>query len=168
MGTEKRNQAGNSTTAPRSFFARRGGGIGILRKALREKRPLILLLDYDGTLASIRVEASRAKLEQPVRALLGRLAESPRVRVGIISGRAMDDLLDKVRLENVFYAGDDRTDEDAFRALRPLGLTVRVGRTRETEAEYYVENRAGVIEILKTIERGIRPGKRRAETTSAP
>jgi len=276
---------------PRSFFARKGGGIGILRNALREKRPLILLLDYDGTLASIRVEASRAKLEQPVRALLGRLAESPRVRVGIVSGRSLEDLSEKVGLEDAFlagnyglqirlgrrtwvhpqartcpsvmarvsrdlavalkglhgvtvedkgltisihfrsadpkassgvehvvgrvlgpfrgtlqsaagknvievlpitgwdkgravlrillrlrsracplviYAGDDRTDEDAFRALRPLGLAVRVGRKRDTEAEFYVQNRAGVIEILKIIEREIRPGIKRAETPSAP
>jgi trehalose 6-phosphate phosphatase len=36
------------------------------------------------------------------------------------------------------YVGDDTTDEDAFAALRPYGLTIRIGRKRETHAEYYV------------------------------
>jgi len=54
------------------------------------------------------------------------------------------------------YFGDDRTDEDAFRALRPLGgLTVRVGRGRDTKAEFAVDTPAQVVEILEIIERGV-------------
>ncbi len=34
------------------------------------------------------------------------------------------------------YVGDDVTDEDAFRALRPYGLTVRIGGKGTTYAEY--------------------------------
>jgi trehalose-phosphatase len=36
--------------------------------------------------------------------------------------------------------GDDRTDEDAFRAIRNRGLTVFVGEPRKTQARYYLRN----------------------------
>ena len=38
------------------------------------------------------------------------------------------------------YMGDDRTDEDAFRAIREQGVTVYVGAPRQTEARYYLRN----------------------------
>lgn len=37
-----------------------------------------------------------------------------------------------------FYIGDDATDEDAFSALRPCGITVRIGRKIGSHAEYYI------------------------------
>jgi trehalose-phosphatase len=36
--------------------------------------------------------------------------------------------------------GDDATDEDMFRALRPHGLSVRIGRLRGSEAEYFLSS----------------------------
>lgn len=38
------------------------------------------------------------------------------------------------------YIGDDRTDEDAFLALKNRGITIRVGRSAKTHAEYYVKD----------------------------
>jgi trehalose 6-phosphate phosphatase len=46
------------------------------------------------------------------------------------------------------YFGDDRTDEDAFRAL-PEGLTFRVGCDGETGAQYRVPGPAAVLEFLQ-------------------
>ena len=37
-----------------------------------------------------------------------------------------------------FYIGDDVTDEDAFSALRPYGITVRIGRKTASHAQYYI------------------------------
>ena len=37
-----------------------------------------------------------------------------------------------------FYIGDDVTDEDAFSALRPYGITVRIGRKTGSHAQYYI------------------------------
>jgi trehalose 6-phosphate phosphatase len=42
------------------------------------------------------------------------------------------------------FIGDDNTDEDGFNALKESGLTIRVGRSRRTKAQYYV---SGVKEI---------------------
>jgi trehalose-phosphatase len=45
------------------------------------------------------------------------------------------------------YIGDDTTDEDAFEAL-PDGITVSVGKGRETSAQYFLENQESVPEFL--------------------
>lgn len=38
------------------------------------------------------------------------------------------------------YIGDDATDEDAFKALRNIGITVCVGGERRSSAQYYLKN----------------------------
>jgi trehalose-phosphatase len=50
--------------------------------------------------------------------------------------------------------GDDRTDEDAFRAVRGKGVTVFVGEPRTTEARYYLRNIGEVAEFLGRLARG--------------
>lgn len=62
-------------------------------------------------------------------------------------GKAVLWLLDHVRaslprVQQVFpiYIGDDTTDEDAFAALKGMGLTVLVGLRQQTEAVYYLKD----------------------------
>ena len=47
------------------------------------------------------------------------------------------------------YIGDDRTDEDAFRALAPIGLTARVGRRRRTAAQFRLAGIGTVWSVLR-------------------
>jgi trehalose-phosphatase len=49
--------------------------------------------------------------------------------------------------------GDDRTDEDAFRAIGERGVTVYVGEPRKTDAQYYLRNVGEVGEFLGRIAR---------------
>ena len=53
---------------------------------------------------------------------------------------------------SVLYAGDDRTDEDAFGALRPSGraVTVRIADEEvvQTDAEFTLQSPAGLHELL--------------------
>jgi trehalose-phosphatase len=49
------------------------------------------------------------------------------------------------------YAGDDTTDEEAFRVL-PNGLTVRVGTPRRTHAQYVLRNVDEVCQFLEKLE----------------
>lgn len=53
----------------------------------------------------------------------------------------------------LFYAGDDLTDEDAFRVLRTLGsgLSVLVGSPRDTLADLRVEDTAELLEVLEAL-----------------
>jgi trehalose-phosphatase len=48
------------------------------------------------------------------------------------------------------YIGDDTTDEDAFFAIRDLGLTIYVGDAdKESYAQYYLKNTEEVLALLK-------------------
>lgn len=49
------------------------------------------------------------------------------------------------------YLGDDVTDEDAFAALRNRGITVRVGRNRRSQADYYLDSIKEVREFLRRL-----------------
>ena len=50
------------------------------------------------------------------------------------------------------YIGDDTTDEDAFRALKRTGITIRVGRSSiNTEADYHLPDVLHVKRLLKWI-----------------
>lgn len=76
-----------------------------LAEAARGGAGLLLLSDYDGTLTPIVPHPRAAGLDAGVRATLAALAEAPRVAVGLISGRALDDLRGRVRVPGVVYAG---------------------------------------------------------------
>jgi len=49
------------------------------------------------------------------------------------------------------YCGDDVTDEDAFLALRHRGITVRIGRARQTAARYYLSSPEEMVRFLKAL-----------------
>ncbi|NQT30556.1 MAG: trehalose-phosphatase [Candidatus Saganbacteria bacterium] len=49
------------------------------------------------------------------------------------------------------YIGDDTTDEDAFAALKNLGITIRVGKTPKTHAQKFVANVAEVYKFLEQL-----------------
>jgi trehalose 6-phosphate phosphatase len=78
-----------------------------LLAAYRAGRPLALLFDYDGTLVPIVDHPAHAKLPAEKRRLLQRLAERPRVVVGILSGRRMHDLKEMVGLHPTLPSAPD-------------------------------------------------------------
>lgn len=50
------------------------------------------------------------------------------------------------------YAGDDLTDETAFMALRNKGITIRVGKSRRTCADYYLKGHWEVPRLLERMQ----------------
>jgi len=48
-----------------------------------------------------------------------------------------------------FYIGDDATDEDAFSALRPYGITVRIGRKIGSHAGFRFKFK--IINLLRVV-----------------
>ena len=66
---------------------------------------LVLLFDYDGTLVPIVEHPSMAMLGTETRYRLEQLALTPSIFVGVLSGRAIDDLRDRVGIEGAYYAG---------------------------------------------------------------
>ncbi len=66
---------------------------------------LLLLTDYDGTLAPIVPNPDAARLPEAVRDDLRALARSPRVHFGVVSGRDLDTLRELVAVSEAIYAG---------------------------------------------------------------
>ncbi|MDD5492897.1 MAG: trehalose-phosphatase [bacterium] len=61
------------------------------------------------------------------------------------------DILKDKKDKAVYYFGDDRTDEDAFKALKGQGFTIVVGKKKRSAAEYYLRNPREVKEVLEQI-----------------
>ncbi len=72
---------------------------------LRRKH-ILLMLDFDGTLAPIAPTPDEAVLPDETRRELVRLAESSMCSIGIISGRALGDVRAKVGISGVTYVGN--------------------------------------------------------------
>lgn len=80
-------------------------------RALEVKAPAdttngFLFLDYDGTLAPIVSWPQRATIPPPVRRVLKRAASHPAWKVGIVSGRRLDDVRRRVGIPSLIYAGN--------------------------------------------------------------
>ncbi|GIW43277.1 MAG: trehalose 6-phosphate phosphatase [Candidatus Binatia bacterium] len=76
---------------------------------------------------------------------------------GVNKGTAVLNLLQAYNPECLpVYAGDDRTDEDAFRALAGRGITIRVGPCNEpTAAEYILPDPTALVAFLKEAQRAL-------------
>jgi len=49
------------------------------------------------------------------------------------------------------YIGDDVTDEAAFKALYGSGITIRVGKSKKTAAQYYIRDQREILRFLQYI-----------------
>jgi alpha,alpha-trehalase len=64
---------------------------------------MAVFLDYDGTLTPIVDSPDKAVLSEPMRDTVAKLAN--RFTVAVISGRDLQDIRNKVGIDNIFYAG---------------------------------------------------------------
>ncbi|NQU73421.1 MAG: trehalose-phosphatase, partial [Candidatus Omnitrophica bacterium] len=67
---------------------------------------IFLALDYDGTLTPIVKKPGLALLSKTTKKKLVNINRSRRFTVGIISGRAIDDIQKKVGIKNIYYGGN--------------------------------------------------------------
>jgi trehalose 6-phosphate phosphatase len=67
---------------------------------------ILLLADYDGTLAAIVGRPEEAVLSAGVRQKLRELAAKPDCSVGVISGRSFDDIKALVGIRDIYYSGN--------------------------------------------------------------
>ena len=67
---------------------------------------LILLLDFDGTLAPIVARPELAEIPARTRTALEALHERPDVEMAVISGRGLADVRDRAAIEGIAYAGN--------------------------------------------------------------
>lgn len=69
-------------------------------------RPLLVLLDFDGTMCEFQPEPGMVWLQKSRRAVLQRLAASDRFTAGLVSGRRISDLRERAGLTaDMWFAG---------------------------------------------------------------
>ena len=74
--------------------------------SMRDAPHVLLFLDFDGTLAPIHQNPGAASMPHESRKALQALEAGDRSSVAIISGRALADLRERVRMEEIIYAGN--------------------------------------------------------------
>jgi len=79
-------------------------------------RPLVLLLDVDGTLSPIAPSPESATVPAPTREVVRRLATAPDVHVALISGRAARDAQRMVGVDGIWAIGNH-----GFETITPDG-----------------------------------------------
>jgi len=83
----------------------------------------------------------------------GRKVFEFRPRVGWNKGEAARWIVEKTGGPGALkiYIGDDRTDEDAFRALTGA-ITIHAGESQHTDARYRLDGPEGVCEFVEWLE----------------
>jgi trehalose 6-phosphate phosphatase len=66
-------------------------------------------------------------------------------------GVALARLCEASDAHSAFYVGDDVTDEDVFKLRREDWLTVRIEHAGESAAEFYLDHRLNMVELLDTL-----------------
>ncbi len=121
---------------------------------------------------SLAVHYRRSRNKRDVRLQIKRVLETldpqPRVIAGksVINllptgaphkGAAVMELARQLGTKNVFYIGDDDTDEDVFGLLDPRIMTVRVGKKVTSQARYYINRQSEINQVLKLLVRYHQP-----------
>jgi len=109
----------------RHFFA---AGCAAVREQLKSARPLVLALDFDGTLAPIAATPERARMATATRRALERLGQDPKVTIAFVSGRGIEDLADKTGLRGAVLVGNHGL------ISRPPEISGRLSRRWENQA----------------------------------
>lgn len=66
---------------------------------------ILLMLDFDGTLAPIRRNPEDVVLGHKTKRILNLVRENRQARLAIISGRSLADIIKRVGLKGIYYAG---------------------------------------------------------------
>jgi len=123
-----------------------------LQRQLQAASRIVLFLDFDGTLAPLAKHPSQARIPDRARALLKQLRNTPRVSVGIVSGRRLQDLKSCVRVRGLSYVGNHGLEAEgpygrylhpAARRSRPLlkQLARKLRRAVELIPHAWVEDK---------------------------
>jgi trehalose 6-phosphate phosphatase len=139
--------------------------IGNVEGALIEKKKFGFTLHYrmakKDDKALIQRAFQRVIAEQPdaqtVAVMRGKKVLELAPNIPWDKGKAVSFLLEKQKRDYLpIYVGDDLTDETAFEALCEVGLTVRIGKSKKSFAQYYLKGQWEVSHFLRHINNLIR------------
>jgi trehalose 6-phosphate phosphatase len=130
-----------------------GAALGGLPGVEIEDKDLTLAVHYRH--ASCRAGARRrvlaaARLLDGARVLGGHAVVNVVLDYAPDKGRALERLKRRTVAARALYAGDDVTDEDAFRS-RAAAVAIRVGRTQRSAARFYLPDQSGIDDLLRAL-----------------
>jgi trehalose-phosphatase len=106
-----------------------------------DRRPLLVISDFDGTLSQIVQDPWAATILASARRGLRRLAGTPDVHVALLSGRTAKDLVERARVGGAWYLGNHGLERARLeRGRRARSLTVEP----DPALDDYVERAARV------------------------
>jgi trehalose 6-phosphate phosphatase len=83
-----------------------------IEEQLRSRPRVLLACDFDGTVAPIVARPDEAQLPAEMRALLRQLATRGGVTLAMVSGRALEDVRQRVGIEGIFCCGNHGLEID--------------------------------------------------------
>lgn len=128
------------------------------REGWRRSGRLVLLLDFDGTLAPIVSRPEDAAIPPETRSALDRLLDRPGVEAAVVSGRGMADARDRARIPGIAYAGNHGMEIEGAgihrihpeaKAARPVieEVAARIGPALEGIEGAFVEDKGLTLSI---------------------
>lgn len=110
-----------------------------------ERRPLLVVSDFDGTLSQIVQDPWAATMLATARRALRRLAGTPDVHVAILSGRTAADVVERARVGGAWYLGNHGLERGRLERGRRAGsLTVE----SDPALDAYVDRAAKVADLV--------------------
>jgi trehalose-phosphatase len=77
-----------------------------LRLRIATSAAVCVLSDFDGTLVELESHPELPRLEGKTRCVLEDLRRSPRLILGVVSGRSLPDLVPRIDLQGIWYVGN--------------------------------------------------------------
>lgn len=95
--------------------------------SIHESKKILLVFDYDGTLTPIVERPEVAYLPNGTKQLLQALARQRHFTLGIISGRALVDLKERVGISGMIYAGNHGLEIEGpgIKFVNPVAMELR-------------------------------------------
>lgn len=96
-------------------------------RCLKAADHILFLSDFDGTLTHIVDRPELAVISREIARLLRKLVKNRRYTVGIISGRALTDLKERVDVEGIIYSGNHGLEIEGLGTsfIEPLAEEIR-------------------------------------------
>jgi trehalose 6-phosphate phosphatase len=113
-------------------------------------------LARDREAARERVQDWLSMLEPPARLVGGKCVHNILPQEALDKGRALVALMQASGARHALFIGDDVTDEHVFQLHRPDILGVRIGRSNDSAAPFYLNHRLELIQLLDRLLHGLR------------